>query len=52
MTYVDGYVIPVLAQNKDKYIEQANIAASVFKEHGVIEIYENWGDDVPEGEVT
>ena len=52
MTYVDGYVIPVLAENKDKYIEQAKIAASVFKEHGVIEIYENWGDDVPEGEVT
>ena len=52
MTYVDGYVIPVLAENKEKYIEQAKIAASVFKEHGPIEIYENWGDDVPEGEVT
>ncbi|WP_144393361.1 DUF1428 domain-containing protein [Pleionea sediminis] len=52
MSYVDGYVIPVPAENKEKYIEQAKFMASVFKEYGVSEIYENWGDDVPEGEVT
>ncbi|MEE4244847.1 MAG: DUF1428 domain-containing protein [Kangiellaceae bacterium] len=52
MTYVDGYVIPVPTKNKELYIEQARTMAEVFKEHGVIEIYENWGDDVPQGKVN
>ena len=52
MSYVDGYVIPVRADDKEKYIEHATMFAEVFKEHGVLEIYENWGDDVPQGEVT
>ena len=52
MSYVDGYVIPVPNKNKEQYIEQAQYMAAVFKEYGAIEIYENWGDDVPEGKVT
>ena len=52
MSYVDGYLIPVPIEKKEEYIEQARIMADVFKEYGAIEIYENWGDDVPEGEVT
>ena len=52
MSYVDGYLIPVPNENKALYIDQAEIMAKVFKEYGALEIYENWGDDVPEGEVT
>jgi len=52
MSYVDGYIIPVPVDNKEQYIEVANKFAEVFKEYGVLEIYENWGDDVPDGEVT
>jgi len=52
MSYVDGYVIPVPKENKAAYIEQAKLMATVFKEHGALEVCENWADDVPEGEVT
>ena len=52
MSYVDGYLIPVPVENKEKYIEQAKYMAGVFIEYGAIEVYENWQDDVPEGEVT
>lgn len=52
MSYIDGYVIPVPADNKQAYIDQAKTMAGVFKEYGAVEIYENWGDDVPDGEVT
>ena len=52
MSYVDGYIIPVPTENKEKYIEQAKEMAEVFKEYGATEIWENWADDVPEGEVT
>jgi len=52
MSYVDGYLVPVPTENKEKYIEQAKMMAGVFKEYGALEICENWGDDIPEGEVT
>lgn len=52
MSYVDGYIIPVPKENKQLYIEQAKTMATVFKENGAQEIYENWGNDVPQGEVT
>lgn len=52
MSYVDGYIIPVPAENKQKYIDQAKMMAGIFKEFGALEIYENWGDDVPDGDVT
>ena len=52
MSYVDGYLVPVPVDKKQEYIEQALLMADVFKEYGAIEIYENWADDVPEGEVT
>ena len=52
MSYVDGYLIPVPNDKKEIYIEQAKVSAEIFLEHGVLEIYENWGDDVPEGKIT
>ncbi|MEM6574491.1 MAG: DUF1428 domain-containing protein [Pseudomonadota bacterium] len=52
MAYADGYVIPVPTANKAAYLEVAELAAAVFKDHGAISVVENWGDDVPEGKVT
>lgn len=52
MNYVDGYVIAVPRENKEKYIELARNVAAVFKKHGALNLVECWGDDVPEGKVT
>ncbi len=52
MAYIDGFVAAVPTANKKKYIEHAEEAATIFKEHGVLRIVENWGDDVEDGEVT
>jgi len=50
--YVDGFVVPVPAANKNAYREMAAKAAAVFKEYGAIRVIEAWGDDVPDGKVT
>lgn len=52
MTYVDGFVAAVPTANKEKYIQHASDAATVFKDHGALKLVECWGDDVPEGEIT
>jgi uncharacterized protein YbaA (DUF1428 family) len=52
MSYVDGFVAAVPTANKEQYIKHATAAATVFKEHGVLNMVECWGDDVPEGSLT
>lgn len=52
MDYIEGFVAPVPRENKQRYIEHAEEAAVVFKDHGALRLVECWGDDVPEGEVT
>jgi uncharacterized protein YbaA (DUF1428 family) len=52
MRYVDGFVIPVRAADRQKYIELARSMAKVFKEFGATRVVECWGDDVPDGKVT
>ena len=52
MTYVDGFVVPVPAGNREAYREMAALTATIFKEHGAIRLVECWGDDVPDGKVT
>ena len=52
MSYVDGFVIPVPAGNREAYRELAAKAAPIFKEFGALRIVECWGDDVPDGKVT
>src|SRR5687768_2684777 len=52
MSYVDGFVIPVPAGNKDAYREMAAKAAAILREHGATRIVECWGDDVPDGKLT
>lgn len=50
--YIDGFVIPVPAANRQAFIDHANKADSLFLELGALRIVECWGDDVPEGKVT
>ena len=52
MSYVDGFVIPVPTDNKDKFFEMARRTAPIFLEHGASQVVECWGDDVPDGKVT
>ena len=52
MSYIDGFVIPVPAGNREAYREVAARAAPVFKEYGAIRIVECWGDNLPDGKVT
>jgi uncharacterized protein YbaA (DUF1428 family) len=52
MKYVDGFVIAVPSANKQKFIEHATTADTVFMEMGATRVLECWGDDVPDGETT
>jgi uncharacterized protein YbaA (DUF1428 family) len=52
MSYIDCFVAAVPSLNKEKYIKHAKVAAELFKEYGALQIVENWGDDVPQGELT
>ena len=52
MAYIDGFIIAVPNENKDKFRAQAQATDSVFLEHGAVRVVECWGDEVPEGKVT
>jgi uncharacterized protein YbaA (DUF1428 family) len=52
MAYVQGFVVPVPAANKDAYTKLAADFAPVFKEFGATRQVEAWADDVPDGKVT
>ncbi len=52
MTYVDGFVAAVPTANKAAFIRHASDVALVFREYGVLQVVECWGDDVPEGKQT
>lgn len=52
MSYIDGFVIAVPTANKQKFIDHAKSADSLFIELGATRILECWGDDVPDGKLT
>jgi uncharacterized protein YbaA (DUF1428 family) len=52
MTYVEGFIVPVPAENKEAYRQQAADFVALFREFGIVRHVEAWESDVPEGKVT
>src|SRR5690554_6821081 len=52
MSYIDGIIIAVPKANKEKFVQHAETADSVFMEWGATRALECWEDDVPDGKVT
>lgn len=51
-SYVQGFVLAVPKAKKEAYIAMAKTAEGMFAAKGAVHIAENWGDDVPHGEMT
>ncbi|WP_019832002.1 DUF1428 domain-containing protein [Sphingomonas sp. PR090111-T3T-6A] len=52
MSYIQGFVIPVPAENKEAYREMCAKVWPLFRDYGAERIVECWGDAVPDGKVT
>jgi uncharacterized protein YbaA (DUF1428 family) len=52
MSYIDGFVVPVPAGNKQAYLAASNKMMATFKRLGAIRLVECWGSDIPDGKVT
>lgn len=52
MSYIDGFVMAVPNDNKQKFVEHARLCDTIFTEFGATRVIECWADDVPEGKVT
>lgn len=48
--YVDDYVIPIAENSLDEYKKIADLAGSIWKEHGALEYIECVGDDLDQTE--
>lgn len=47
--YIDGFICPVKAADRERYIAFARATAAIFKDRGAIRVVEGWADDVPDG---
>jgi len=52
MSYFDGFVIPVPAGDKDKFVHHAATIDPMFVEHGALRVVECWGADLKPGQTT
>lgn len=52
MSYIDGFVLAVPTENRERFRAMAARVARIFTDHGALRVMENWGDDVPRGEIT
>jgi uncharacterized protein YbaA (DUF1428 family) len=52
MSYVDGFVLAVPKAKVEDYKKLAQLAGTVWMEHGALSYVECIGDDVPYGELT
>jgi uncharacterized protein YbaA (DUF1428 family) len=52
MSYIDGFVIAVPTQNRQKFVDHAELIDPIFMELGALRVVECWGDDVKDGTLT
>ena len=52
MSYVTGFLTPVKAADRERYVAAARKGWEMFKDFGAIAMRENWGVDVPDGKLT
>jgi uncharacterized protein YbaA (DUF1428 family) len=52
MEYIDAFMAAVPRHDQRGYLDHAKQAAVLFKKYGAIRVVENWGDDLPEGDLT
>jgi uncharacterized protein YbaA (DUF1428 family) len=52
MTYIDGFVFAVPAENKEKFVEAAQHFDSLLIDNGALRVVECWADNVPHGKQT
>jgi len=52
MAYVDGFILPLPKSKVEQYRALAELASSVWREHGALEYREWIGDDVKSGKLT
>lgn len=50
--YVDGFIMPVKRARLDEYREVAQLAGTVWREHGALEYVECVAEDVKPGKLT
>lgn len=50
--YVDGFLLPIKAENIEQYKEMAQVACDIWTEHGALEYIEAVGDDLEQGDMT
>ena len=52
MAYVSGFLCAVPTARKQDYLDFATRSWPLFESSGALDMWECWGDDVPDGEVT
>ncbi len=52
MSYIDGFVVPVPAGNREAYLAMSKKMTATLKRLGANRVVECWGSDVPDGKVT
>jgi uncharacterized protein YbaA (DUF1428 family) len=52
MSYIDGFVLAVPNENRQKFIDHARQFDELFIELGATRVLECWGDDVKAGKLT
>jgi uncharacterized protein YbaA (DUF1428 family) len=52
MTYIDGFVIPVVTADQQGFLDHAHAVDRFFIEYGALRVVECWADDLPETKLT
>ena len=50
--YVQGFIVPVPAENKEAYRKAALAMWDIMKDYGAVRVVEAWQDEVPHGQQT